>query len=175
MTDADGRTQTYAYTTGSPVWPNLALNKPATGSTLCSPSEGPDKAVNGTVNGGTSDKWCSAAASKWWQVYSGSVTALTTVKIRHAAAGFEPAYFNTRDFNVQVSVDGTTWTSVATVAGNTDAVTTPTFAPTASRYVRAQRHHADSEWQPVSAHIRGRGLRRHKLSPEQANHGIDLV
>ena len=136
VTDADGRTQTYGYTTGSPVWPNLALNKSATGSTSCSSSEGPEKAVNGAVSDWTSDKWCSTAASKSWQVDLGGAMAITTVKLSHASAGPEPASLNTRDFNLQVSVDGTTWTSVATVAGNTDAVTTHTFAPTAARYVR---------------------------------------
>src|SRR5206468_2956807 len=37
---------------------NLALNKVATGTQSCSLSETPDKAVNGSWTGGTSDWWC---------------------------------------------------------------------------------------------------------------------
>src|SRR5439155_24702417 len=40
---------------------NLALNHPATGSASCNANEGPEKAVNGSVSGGNSDKFCSAA------------------------------------------------------------------------------------------------------------------
>src|SRR5688572_27991626 len=36
---------------------NLALNRPTTGGTPCSPDEGPEKAVNGSVAGGTADRW----------------------------------------------------------------------------------------------------------------------
>ena len=37
---------------------NLALNRPATGSSPCSQDQGPEKAVNGSVAGGPADKWC---------------------------------------------------------------------------------------------------------------------
>src|SRR5207249_11855691 len=36
---------------------NVALNRPAAGSTPCNSNEGPAKAVNGSVSGGNSDKW----------------------------------------------------------------------------------------------------------------------
>jgi Glycosyl hydrolase family 92 len=51
-----------SYDSGGVVVPpndNLALNRPATGSTPCNANEGPEKAVNGSVAGGNSDKWCS--------------------------------------------------------------------------------------------------------------------
>ena len=103
---------------------NLALNKPATGSTACSPSAGPEKAVNGAVTDWTSDKWCSTAASKWWQVDLGVAQTVASMRIKHAAAGPEPGSLNTRDFNIQVSVDATTWTPVATVEANSAPITT---------------------------------------------------
>ena len=37
---------------------NLALGRTATGSPPCSPDRGPEKAVNGSVAGGTTDSWC---------------------------------------------------------------------------------------------------------------------
>ena len=43
---------------------NLALNRPATGSTPCTPDEGPEKAFNGSVTGGAKDRWSSRAGPR---------------------------------------------------------------------------------------------------------------
>ncbi|MGI5185979.1 carbohydrate-binding protein [Dactylosporangium sp. CA-152071] len=127
----------FLLTGGStPPATNLALNKTATADSQCAATEGPAKAVNGTVNGGNADKWCSLGTSKWWRVDLGSVTSVGRVVIRHAGAGGENAAFNTRDFDVQTSTDGTTWTTVSQVRGNTGNVTTSTFAAAGVRYVR---------------------------------------
>jgi predicted alpha-1,2-mannosidase len=114
---------------------NLALNKPATGSTPCNSNEGPAKAVNGSVSGGNSDKWCSSAAGLFLQVDLGSSTAISSFTVRHASAGGESASFNTRDFDIQVSDDGTNFTTVVQARGNTDGVTTHPVNTT-GRYVR---------------------------------------
>jgi hypothetical protein len=102
---------------------NLALNKPATGAAACNANEGAAKAVNGSVSGGNSDKWCSTAATKSLQVDLGSSHALKKLVVKHASAGGESATFDTRDFDLAVSADGTTWTTVATVRGNTSGTT----------------------------------------------------
>ena len=44
--------------------------------------------------------------------------------------------WNTRDFTLQVSSNGTTWTTVATVTGNTASVTNHPITTTTARYVR---------------------------------------
>jgi chitinase len=85
--------------TGGPA--NLALNKPATGSAACNANEGPAKAVNGSVSGGNTDKFCSLASSKWLQVDLGSSQALGSAEISHASAGGESASYNTRAFTLQ--------------------------------------------------------------------------
>src|SRR5262249_50227896 len=41
---------------------NFALGHPATGSKPCSPEQGPEKAFNGSVTGGKTDRWC---ADRW--------------------------------------------------------------------------------------------------------------
>jgi predicted alpha-1,2-mannosidase len=115
---------------------NLALNQPATADSSCNANEGPAKAVNGSVSGGTTDKWCSLGAAKWLQVDLGAVYAITSIVVRHAGAGGESASWNTRDFSLQASPDGAAWTTVATVAGNTASVTTHAIAATNARYVR---------------------------------------
>ncbi|OLE29782.1 MAG: hypothetical protein AUG44_02940 [Actinobacteria bacterium 13_1_20CM_3_71_11] len=128
-----------AYDTGSgpppPPSDNLALNKPATGSTPCASTETPDKAVNGSVSGGNSDKWCSGASPLFLQVDLGAVTPLSSIVLRHAGAGGESASFDTRDFDLQVSGDGTNFTTVAQVRGNTADVTTNAIS-TSGRFVR---------------------------------------
>ena len=114
---------------------NLALNKPATGTTSCNADETPAKAVNGSVSGGNSDKWCSLGATKFWQVDLGSARAIQSFTLRHAAAGGESASWNTRDYDLLVSTDGTTFTTVVQARANTAAVTNHTVSVTA-RYVR---------------------------------------
>jgi len=56
--------------------------------------------------------------------------------LRHAGAGGEPAKFNTRDYDLQVSTNGTTWTTVSAVRANTADVSTHAVTPVSARYVR---------------------------------------
>lgn len=56
--------------------------------------------------------------------------------VRHAAAGNEPARFNTRDFDIQTSPDGNTLTTRATVRANTAAVTTHSITRVTARFIR---------------------------------------
>ncbi|MFD5082449.1 discoidin domain-containing protein [Kitasatospora sp. NPDC058201] len=129
-------TTTVPWTGTPPAGGNLALNRPATASGQCNTGEGPAKAVNGTVNGGNGDKWCTTGSSKWLEVDLGSAKALSKFVVRHAQAGGESASFNTRDFTVQArSADTDPWTTVTTVTGNTAGTTTHPVSTTA-RYVR---------------------------------------
>ncbi|MFE5586011.1 discoidin domain-containing protein [Kitasatospora sp. NPDC056531] len=115
---------------------NLALNRPATASGQCNANEGPAKAVNGSVSGGNSDKWCTLTSSKWLEVDLGSAKKLNKFVVKHAQAGGESASYNTRDFSIQVRSSTTDpWTTVATVTGNTAGTTTHPVNTTA-RYVR---------------------------------------
>ncbi|GIF72588.1 family 20 glycosylhydrolase [Asanoa siamensis] len=122
--------------TGGTAPTNLALRRHATADSQCAANEGPEKAVNGTTNGGNADKWCSAGTTRWWRVDLQSSQSVGRVVVRHAGAGGESASLNTRDFDIRASVDGTTWTTVAQVRGNTANVTTSTFAPVTARHLR---------------------------------------
>ncbi|MEV6842947.1 discoidin domain-containing protein [Actinoplanes sp. NPDC051411] len=118
-----------------PAGTNVALNRPATGSASCNSTETPAKAVNGSVSGGTSDKWCSLAATKTMQVDLGSNRTLNGFVVRHAGAGGEAATWNTRDYDIQVSTDNATWRTVVQARGNTANVSVHNVA-TSARYVR---------------------------------------
>ena len=115
---------------------NLALFKPATGSASCNTSETPDKAVNGSVSGGNTDKWCSTAATKWLQVDLGTSVSVGRFVVKHAGAGGESATYNTRDFNLQTSTDNAAWSTAVTVTANTVSTSTHTIAARTARYVR---------------------------------------
>ncbi|HEU4426426.1 MAG TPA: discoidin domain-containing protein [Pilimelia sp.] len=121
-----------------PAWAqeNVALNKPATGSAPCNGDETPAKAVNGSVNGGNSDKFCTTTAPRFLQVDLQSAQSVGGAIIRHAFAGGESIGWNTRDFTIQVSTNGTNFTTVATVTGNTASVTRHTWAQQQVRFVR---------------------------------------
>lgn len=118
----------------TPVNTNLALNKTTTASGTCNAAtEGSDKAVTGL----TSDKWCdNVSASKWLRVDLGASTSIGSFTIKHAAAGGEATGFNTRNYNIQTSPDGSAWTTVVTKTGNTSNITTDTITPVTARYVR---------------------------------------
>jgi len=96
---------------------NLALRRPATGSQPCNPDQGPEKAVNGSVAGGEADRWCSNNFPLFLQVDLGEARPVTRFVVKHASAGGEQDEFDTRDFNIQVSTDGKSFTTVATSTG----------------------------------------------------------
>ena len=97
---------------------NLALQRPVTGSTPCSPDQGPEKAVNGSVAGGQTDKWCAEQHGPLFlQVDLGAARPVSRFVVKHASAGGEKEESDTRDFNIQLTKEGKTFTTVATSAG----------------------------------------------------------
>ncbi|MEN9580831.1 MAG: hypothetical protein RJA70_3840 [Pseudomonadota bacterium] len=117
---------------------NLALRRPTTSTEPCSASETAAGAVNGTINGGFVDKWCSrVAGAKWMKVDLGSSKALNRVVIKHAEVSeFERTGYNTIAYTVEVSTDNTNWRTVASASGNAQNVTAHAFPQTNARYVR---------------------------------------
>lgn len=112
---------------------NVALNKTATASASCNANEAPNFAVDGL----TTTKWCdNSSPTKWWRVDLGANYNVTQFVIKHAAAGGECTCMNTADFTIQLSSDGTNWTTVVTVVGNTANITTHNIASTSARHVK---------------------------------------
>ena len=108
---------TSSRSTGRTAGVNLALNRPATGSLPCSPDQGPEKAVNGSVAGGQTDRWCAEDWPLFLQVDLGAVRPVTRFIVKHASAGGENEESDTREFNIQLSNDGKTFTTVASSTG----------------------------------------------------------
>jgi hypothetical protein len=136
----------YGLTIPAPVSQNLALNKAATGSTSCNSGQTPDKAFNGSYSGGTTDEWCSLVKPSFLQVDLGANFAVNQFVVLHAGAGGEggaanahnePHFdLNTSAYNIQVSTDGTNFTTVASTNNNIQSISTHNIAPAVARFVR---------------------------------------
>lgn len=105
---------------------NLALGKNAEAS---STSFGqPRNATDG--NTGSNSRWASASNdNEWWLVDLGSAFSIRQVVIR-----WEAAYG--KDYDIEVSLDKTTWTKVGEKRGGTNGVHTITTNTNVGRYVR---------------------------------------
>lgn len=96
---------------------NLALKRPAAGSIPCSPDRGPEKAVNGSVEGGEADSFCTDDRPRHLQVDLGAVRPVKRFVVKHASAGGEDEESDTREFNIQVSSEGKVFKTVETSTG----------------------------------------------------------
>jgi hypothetical protein len=122
--------------TNPPPATNLALNHPTKASASCNANETSDKAVNGSVSGGNSDKWCSGVAgTKTIEVDLGTNHSITSVVVKHAGSGGESTSYNTVNFLIETSTGGGVWSTAATVSNNTASSTTTAISATA-RWVR---------------------------------------
>ena len=82
--------------------------------------------------------WISRAknGTGWVQMNFKEPYQISRYVVRHAeAAGLEPQ-LNSRDFTIETSLDGETWTTVGTHTANTSPVTDVTITPVEAQYLR---------------------------------------
>ena len=96
--------------------------------------------VKYAANGSPSDgyMWISKTTdgTGWVQLDFKEPYQISRYVVRHAeAAGMDPQ-LNTRDFTIETSLDGETWTTAGTYTNNTARVTDATITPVEARYVR---------------------------------------
>jgi hypothetical protein len=72
--------------------------------------------VNGSVSGGKADSWCADDWPLFLQVDLGAAQPVQRFVVKHASAGGESDALDTREFNIQVSVDGKTYDTVVSSA-----------------------------------------------------------
>lgn len=82
--------------------------------------------------------WISKAAdgTGWVQLDFKDPFQISRYVIRHAEAGGMDPELNSRDFTVETSLDGETWTTVGTYKDNISPVTDASITPVEARYVR---------------------------------------
>ena len=96
--------------------------------------------VKYAANGSPSDgyMWVSSTTNGtgWVQLDFQEPYQISRYVVRHAEAGGLDPELNSRDFTVEVSLDGETWTTVGTHVGNISPVTDTSITPVEARYVR---------------------------------------
>lgn len=106
---------------------NLALNKPVTASSFIAAGYEPYRIVDGNT---TSSRWASAySGNQWIQVDLGASYNINRVKLTWEAA-YAIAY------QIQVSSNGSSWTTLRSVTGNSALVNDQTGLSGTGRYVR---------------------------------------
>lgn len=96
--------------------------------------------VEFAANGSPSEKymWISDTSdgTAWVQLDFKEPYLISRYVVRHAEAGGLDPRLNSRNLNVEISLDGTTWTTAGTHTGNTAPVSEGNITPTEARYVR---------------------------------------
>ena len=96
--------------------------------------------VRYAANGSPSDGYMWVSKNKdeagWVQLDFKEPFQISRYVIRHAEAGGLDPELNSRDFTVETSLDGETWTTAGTYMANTDPVTDVSFTPVEARYLK---------------------------------------
>ncbi|MFC7646707.1 carbohydrate-binding protein [Streptosporangium lutulentum] len=118
----------FTFTSGTqpPTSTNLALNKPATASSV----EAAAYPASAAVDGSATTRWASAFSDpQWIQVDLGATYTINRVRLVWEAA-YGSAY------QIQTSPNGTTWTTARTVTGGNGGEDDNTGLSNSARYVR---------------------------------------
>ncbi len=104
---------------------NLALNKTASASRQ---ESGYDayRAFDGSAS---SRWWARSTSTQWLRVDLGTTTTVSKVTINWHS-------YYARDYSVQISTNGSTWTTVKSVSSASGGTLTQTFTARDARYVR---------------------------------------
>ncbi|MFD8203285.1 discoidin domain-containing protein [Streptomyces sp. NPDC059701] len=124
----------------APVTASAADTPLSQGRTVtASSTENAGTAPGNAVDGDTATRWSSAASDdQWLQVDLGATASVTRVVL-----DWEAAYG--KDYRIQLSPDGSTWTDVRTVTGG-DGGTDTLDVSGQGRYVRMQGVHRATPW-----------------------------
>ena len=111
----------------------LSQGKGTSASAYVNDNEAPQFAVDGDVT----KKWCATGTPPHeLTIDLGSVMTVCDVRISHAEAGGESPDMNTKAYTIQVSENGTDWTTVVTVTKNFEGVTSDTFQAVQAQFVK---------------------------------------
>lgn len=141
--DAEGNAGPESDILSVTAGPNIAIGRPVKSDRYVS-NEQDFKAVDGTVL--DNSKWCATGSEPHWlMVDLGEKISIRKFVIKHAGAGGETPIWNTRDFKIQVSDDGTNWRDVVNVTGNTENITSHLVENVSARYARLYITRATSD------------------------------
>ena len=122
--------------TAASAAPNLALKRPATSSSI----ENGSYPARFAVDGDPATRWSSAFSDpQWIAIDLGSVRTVRRILLR-----WETAY--SRAYQVQASIDGNTWTTIAATAAGDGGVDDWPGRDAAARYVRVYGTARGTPW-----------------------------
>lgn len=122
----------YNESNGNPY--NVSLRAATTASAYDSGYDA-SKSVDGSI--APEKGWkSSSSGNKWLQVDLGKNKTISRYVVKNAGTAYMSNIYNTKDFKLQVSTNGTTWTDVDTVSGNTENIVYRNITSTTARYVR---------------------------------------
>jgi uncharacterized protein YjdB len=164
VTTEDGSkvaTSIITVTTGASA--NLALNKPATGLCTENASFPPGAAVDGNPN----TRWSSCPSDpQWLAVDLGATYNISRVKITwETALG--------KDYQIQVSTNGSTWTSIRNVTGNTSVMNDLSGLSGSARHIRMYGTARGTAWGYSIFEFEVYGSAGPSNTPPTANAGAD--
>lgn len=111
----------------------LSQGKETSASAYVNDNEAPPFAVDGDVT----KKWCATGTPPHeLTIDLGSLMTVCDVRISHAEAGGESPDMNTKAYTIQVSENGTDFTTVVTVTKNFEGITSDTFQAVQAQYVK---------------------------------------
>ncbi|BBE31505.1 hypothetical protein OSSY52_16460 [Tepiditoga spiralis] len=97
------------------------------------PGETPDLIMDNEIR----TKWCAVGKEPHWILIEfKKPRTIKEFTIKHAQAGGEDAKYNTKDYYIEVSIDGKTWKKVVDVKNNTKAITKDAIKPVEAKYVK---------------------------------------
>lgn len=115
---------------------NVALNASATASGQCNNNE----IAKAAVDGKSDTKWCdnTNAKKKWLKLDLGQIYNLNQWVVKNAAINesANSPFWNTKDFRLQKSIDGTVWEDVDAVRNNVQTIVDRHVPAFSARYIR---------------------------------------
>lgn len=131
---------------------NLALGATASASAGCGNTQTPDLVTDGSSR--LDSKWCGGGGgNQTLSLDLGGDRYIVGFRLRHAGAGGEPSAWNTRDFELETSMDNVKWTRAVTVTGNTADITTHNIPGVTARYARLHITSAQTDPEFLAARI----------------------
>lgn len=96
------------------------------------------------LDGNLNTKWCDNSSDKPWMIADlGAVKTISGFELFNAGAGGESSDWNTRDYDISVSLDGNNWTDVVQHRGNTADSSKDAISLVEARYVKLSLEKAE--------------------------------
>ncbi|MBO0470191.1 discoidin domain-containing protein [Enterococcus sp. DIV0242_7C1] len=154
----------YVYDKGSGITSENLSILPTTSATEGSGYTNERESYRYALDGDLSTKWCDNSSDEPWMIADlGAVKTIAGFELSHAGAGGESSEWNTKDYDILISNDKQTWTSVVQMRGNRADVSKDAIRLVEARYVKLSLEKAEQngktariyDWQIIGVNQTG--------------------